>query len=163
MTQIEVQAHGTLPNGPPPASLQQDELLSLQLIAFNEIFEVFYFTNLLNNVTNNVAGYQFQDQGQRQQVIDALTAVVAQEELHALNANGALAHFNVAPIQACKYKAPVSDFKSAITLAYTFTDVVLGTLGDIQTLAGKNGDSGLIRGIAAVIVSSNPYSSRFQC
>ncbi|KIW80142.1 hypothetical protein Z517_06757 [Fonsecaea pedrosoi CBS 271.37] len=152
LTAIESQAHGLLPNGPPPPSPPaDDDLKSLRLIAFNELFEVAFFTELLYNVTHNVAGYQFQDQNQRQTIIDAITAVQAQEELHALNANGALAHFNAGPIQPCKYEVPVSDFKSAINLAKTFTDVVLGTLGDVQTHFGQNGDNGLIRGVAAVI------------
>ncbi|KAJ9640743.1 hypothetical protein, variant [Exophiala oligosperma] len=152
LTQIEQQAHGLLPNGPPPPSAPAaDDLTSLRLIAFNEIFEVAYFTELLSNVTNNVVGYQFQDANLRETIIEALTAIVAQEELHALNANGALAHFNAGPIQPCLYNAPVDNFQDAIALASTFTDVVLGTLGDVQVHFGQNGDAGLIRGVAAVI------------
>ena len=151
LTAIEDQAHGTLPNGPPPPSITTDTETSLELIAFNEIFEVAFFTELLANITNNVSGYEIADSNERNSVITEITAVVAQEELHALNANGALAHFNVNPIQACEYNFPVSDFSSAIALASTFTDVVLGTLGDIATLLGQDGDSGLIRGIASVI------------
>jgi len=152
LTAIEQQAHGTLPNAPPPAvAPQPDDLTSLRLIAFNELWEVAYFTEFLYNVTNNVQGYQFQDQNQRSSVIAALTAIVAQEELHALNANGALAHFNAGPIQPCTYKSPVSNFHDAVALAKTFTAVVIGTLGDVQTHFGTNGDNGLIRGVAAVI------------
>ncbi|KIW14505.1 hypothetical protein PV08_07289 [Exophiala spinifera] len=152
LTQIEQQAHGLLPNGPPPPSPPAaDDLTSLRLIAFNELFEVAYFTELLANVTNNVAGYQFQDANLQATIVEALTAVVAQEELHLLNANGALAHFNAGPIQPCLYNAPVDNFQDAIALASTFTDVVLGTLGDVQVHFGQNGDAGLIRGVAAVI------------
>jgi hypothetical protein len=152
LTQIEQQAHGTLPNGPPPpAAPAADDLTSLRLIAFNELWEVAFFTELLANLTNEVPGYQFQDPNQRQALIAEITAVQAQEELHALNANGALAHFNAGPIQPCVYDAPVDNLQDALTLAQTFTDVVLGTLGDIQTLFGKNGDFGLIRGVAGVI------------
>jgi len=88
---------------------------------------------------------------ERQQVLDALTAVQAQEELHALNANGALAHFNAGPIQPCQYIFPTTRFTSAITLASTFTDVVLGTLQDVIVLLGQNGDAAVSRGIAAVV------------
>ena len=151
LTAIEDQAHGTLPNGPPPPSITSDTETSLELIAFNEIFEVAFFTELLSNITNNVPGYEIADSNERNSVITAITAVQAQEELHALNANGALAHFGVSPIQPCEYNFPVSDFLSAIGLASTFTDVVLGTLGDVATLLGQDGDSGLIRGIASVI------------
>ncbi|KAK5206181.1 hypothetical protein LTR41_008050 [Exophiala xenobiotica] len=163
LTQIEQQAHGLLPNGPPPPSAPAaDDLTSLRLIAFNELFEVAYFTELLANVTNNLPGYQFQDQNQKQTVIEALTAIQAQEELHQLNANGALAHFNAGPIQPCLYNAPVDNFQDAIALASTFTDVVLGTLGDVQVHFGQNGDAGLIRGVAAVIGQEGEQNGFFR-
>lgn len=148
---IEDQAHGLLPNAPPPpAPPADDDLTSLRLIAFNELWEVAFFTELLANITSNVPGYQLKD-GSQQALIDAITAVQAQEELHALNANNALAHFNAGPIQACEYIAGVDNLQDALGLAATFTDVVLGTLGDVQTHFGQNGDAGLIRGVAAVI------------
>ncbi|KAK5058876.1 hypothetical protein LTR84_011140 [Exophiala bonariae] len=148
---INEAAHGTLPNGPPPpAAPAADDILSLRFIAFNELFEVFFFSELLQNITNNVDGFTFEDSHERQIVIDAITAVQAQEELHLLNANGALAKFDT-PIQPCKYISPATDFKSAIAFAQTFTDVVLGTLPDVQTHFGLNGDNGLIRGVGAVI------------
>lgn len=147
---LQNQAHGTLPNGAAPPKPAEDDLNSLRFIAFNELWEVAFFTELLFNVTNNVEGYQFKDQHQRQTVIDAITAVQAQEELHTLNANGALKIFDT-PILPCTYVAPVSDFISAIALAATFTDVVLGTLPDVQTHFGLNGDNGLIRGVGSVI------------
>ncbi|KAJ9614075.1 hypothetical protein H2200_002211 [Cladophialophora chaetospira] len=156
LTQIEIAAHGTLPIAPPPPATpppppKEDDLVSLRLIAFNELFEVAYFSELLYNITNAVPGYEFQDQSAKQQMIDAITAVVAQEKEHTLNANGALAKFNAGPILPCTYQSPVSDLKTAISVARTFTDVVLGTLGDVQTHQGQNGDAGLIRGVAAVI------------
>ena len=149
LTDIELQALGTLPNGPPPPSIGPQGIINLQVVAFNEIFEVAFFTELLANVTNNVPGYQLGSD--RQQVIDIITAVQAQEELHALNANGALAHFGAQPIQPCKYAIPVTDFNSAIALASTFTDVVLGTLQDVEEIFGVEGDNGFLRGIASVI------------
>jgi hypothetical protein len=54
---IAKQAHGTLPNGPPPAALSAEGILNLQLVAANEVFEVAYFTELYYNVTNKVPGY----------------------------------------------------------------------------------------------------------
>lgn len=148
---IETQAHGSLPNGPPPAPPKDDSLTSLQLIAFNEIFEVAFFTELLSNVTNNVDGYRIYHPGTRDYIVKALRAVQAQEELHALNANFALSHFNSSVILPCQYDFPVSTFEEAIALAATFTDVVLGTLQDVQTQFGNSGDIDLIGGVGAVI------------
>lgn len=55
---IEKVAGGKLPNSPPPTSLADSSATAFQLIAFNELFEVAYFTSLVNNITNNVAGYE---------------------------------------------------------------------------------------------------------
>jgi hypothetical protein len=74
-----------------------------------------------------------------------------QEKLHQLNANNALKRQNVEPIQPCKYDFPVSDFRSAINLAATFTDVVLGVLQDVNQIFAKNGDDGLVRGVSSSI------------
>jgi len=151
LTGIEKAAHGSLPNGAPPANVTSDTLTSLKLIAFNELAEVAFFTELISNITNKVDGYYYGDENTINTILSALTAVQAQEELHALNANGALKHFNQAPIQPCQYNFPVANLKDAIALASTFTDVVLGTLQDVQSLLGTDGDVGLIRGVASVI------------
>jgi hypothetical protein len=149
VTTIETAAHGSLPNGPPPPSLTPDTLISLRLIAFNELTEVAFFTELVANITNEVDGYT--NIGDIDNILAALNAIVAQEELHALNANGALGHFNAGLIQPCEYNFPVDNFKDAIALATTFTDVVLGTLQDVQGLLGSDGDVGLIRPVGSVI------------
>ena len=74
-----------------------------------------------------------------------------QEELHALNANTALKHFNVEPIQPCKYIFPVSDFNSSIQLAGTFTSLVLATLQDVIEIFAKMGDIPLTGAVASVV------------
>jgi len=148
---IEAQAHGSLSNGPPPATVQPDTLTSLRFIQFNEHFEVAYFTELKSNITNNIDGYRVKNEKEREILLAAITAVQAQEELHVLNAGGALTHFGAQPIQPCQYNFPVDNLKDAIALASLFTDLVLGTLQDVASLLGSDGDSGLIRGITSVI------------
>ncbi|OJD31297.1 sexual development protein [Diplodia corticola] len=152
---IQEIAGGTLPNGgggDPPSG---DALTSLRLIAFNEIFEVAFFTDLLKNITENVHGYRVEDATKlnidMDDLIIILATVQAQEELHALNANGALQKFNAGPIQPCEYVFGVDNLKDAIATAATFTDVVLGTLQDVENDFGLSGDIGLIRGVASVI------------
>ena len=81
---IEEQAHGTLPNSPLPTSLNATSVTVLQLIAFNEAFEVAFFTSLIQNITSNVNGYQVDSQVLREFLLATLTAVQAQEELHFL-------------------------------------------------------------------------------
>ncbi|KAF2715675.1 late sexual development protein [Pleomassaria siparia CBS 279.74] len=158
--QIQMDAHGTLPNGPPPSSLSPEGTTNLKLIALNEIFEVAYFSELVYNVTNKVQGY---DLGYgHEYVLDALKAIVAQEELHALNANGALQKFNQQPIAPCKYNFPVTDFQSAMSLAGTFTDLVLGTLQDVNQLFAKSGDFGLVRAVSSVIGNEGEQEGFFR-
>lgn len=151
---IEQAAGGTLPiaaaNAPAGSPPQADSCTSLQLIATNELFEVAFFTSLLTNVTERVPGFDTSS-WERKSLIEILEAVQAQEELHALNANAALTKFCGGAIQPCEYSFPTADLNSAIALAATFTDVVLGTLGDVQAQFATSGDDGLIRGIASVI------------
>ncbi|KAJ5152122.1 hypothetical protein N7492_010417 [Penicillium capsulatum] len=148
---IEQTARGTLPNGPSPPVISSPGILSLQLIAFNELFEVAFFNDLLANITKSVMGYRFQDSGDRDFVIKSLRAILAQEELHAISANNGLVHFDVQPIEPCLYKFPVHDFDSAIALASTFTDVALGTLQDVVERFALGHDVDLAREISAVI------------
>ncbi|KAH7036316.1 hypothetical protein B0J12DRAFT_581914 [Macrophomina phaseolina] len=153
---IQKIAGGTLPNGggkaPPPSA---DALTSLRLIAFNELFEVAFFTDLLKNITENVPGYGVKDATALNVDLDdliiILATVQAQEELHELNANGALQKNNAGPIQPCEYVFGVDNLKDAIATAATFTDVVLGTLQDVENDFGLSGDVALIRGVASVI------------
>ncbi|KAF2827938.1 hypothetical protein CC86DRAFT_404971 [Ophiobolus disseminans] len=141
--QIQIEGHGTLPNAPPPPKLSPEGVTNLKLVAFNELFEVAYFTELVYNLTNKVQGY---DLGYgHEYVLDSLKSIVAQEQMHLLNANGGLKRFNQETIQPCKYSFGVTDFQSAIALAATFTDLVLGTLQDVNQIFADNGDTRFVR------------------
>ncbi|KAH8799793.1 putative sexual development protein [Xylogone sp. PMI_703] len=166
LNQIELAAQGSLPNGPPPDQVTPDTLTSLRLINFAELTEVAFFTELIYNITNNLPGYRRSDipkaAGSRSSVIENLLAVQAQEELHVLNAKNALVHFGQEPIQPCQYQFPVTNFKDAIALASTFTDVVLGTLPDVQNALAVDGDIGLIRGIGSVIAQEGEQNGWYR-
>ncbi|KAL9090891.1 MAG: hypothetical protein Q9165_005099 [Trypethelium subeluteriae] len=165
---IEEQAQGTLPvapANPPPATPVSDEgLKNLRLIAFNEIFEVAYFTELLYNVTNNNTNYQEKDfNGQsKEYIIDQLTATIAQEKLHAINANNGLLGNNQKIITGCEYNFPVDSFQDAIALAATFTDVVLGTLQDVNQIFAEHNDSALVRGVSSVIAQEGEQDGWYR-
>jgi hypothetical protein len=158
--QIQLDADGTLPNGAPPASLSPEGATNLKLIALNELFEVAFFNELVYNVSNKVPGY---DLGYgHEYVMDALKAITAQEELHALNANGALKKFDQQPIEPCKYAFGVTNFQDAINLASTFTDLVLGTLQDVNEQFAKGGDFGLVRAVSSVIGNEGEQEGFFR-
>ena len=161
--QIEQQAFGTLPNTPLPASLSSGSITTLQLIAFNEIFEVAYFHQLLNNVTSKVKGYDIADSNNYTTIVKTLKAIVGQEELHALGANAILKNVGATTIQPCtKYMFPVSDFASAIKLAGTFTSVVLGTLQDAVETFASTGDAPVARLITSVVGQEGEQEGWFR-
>lgn len=77
LKEIEQNAHGTLPNGPPPPVISDLGIVNLKLIAFNELFEVAFFDELITNITDNVEGYTFPDEDSRKFVLEALRAILA--------------------------------------------------------------------------------------
>nr|XP_018901895.1 PREDICTED: uncharacterized protein LOC109033648 [Bemisia tabaci] len=154
-------AHGNYPkpNLPP---LADDDVTSLQFLAFNEIFEVAYFSDFLANVTNNVTGYEIADQDLRDYVITTLQAIVAQEEVHALQANAVLMSMDLEPIQACRYVFPVSNISDAFNFASTFTDVVMGTVQTIMKLLGRNNDTDYIPSVTARVSNEGEQNGFFR-
>jgi hypothetical protein len=64
-------AGGTTPNVSPLTSLKDGRVQTLQLIAANELLEIAFFTELLQNITSHVPGYET-----NQYNIDSLTAIV---------------------------------------------------------------------------------------
>lgn len=78
---IQQKAGGQLSNAPPPAKLANSSLTAFQLIAFNENFEVAYFSSLIDNITNNAPGFQL-DGDNKTQLLSILEAVKAVCCLH---------------------------------------------------------------------------------
>ncbi|KAH6722774.1 late sexual development protein [Leptodontidium sp. MPI-SDFR-AT-0119] len=148
MQQVFKLAGGTLTNGALPSSLKAGGIHALQLIAVNELFEVAYFTELVKNITTGVSGYKC-----GRNALESLQAVVAQEQVHVLAANGVLANAKAKTIQPCKYSFPVDNFDDAISLAQTFTEVVLGVLPVAQGLFAADGgeEAGLVPIVGSII------------
>ncbi|KAF2767156.1 hypothetical protein EJ03DRAFT_276675 [Teratosphaeria nubilosa] len=151
LLEIEKAAHGTLPNGPPPSKIDDVSVIVLSLVAFNEFFEVAFFSSLIKNITDDVEGFHIEPESAKTYLVDALKAVVAQEELHALGANGILAATGHQAIQPCEYVFPSADLDSAMRFASTFTDLVLGALQDVQGLFATLGDDALVPLVGSVI------------
>ncbi|KAI4717383.1 hypothetical protein E4T48_06402 [Aureobasidium sp. EXF-10727] len=147
LTDVNNAAHGTLSNATANITFAPDSLTNFQLIAFNEFFEVAFFTSLLTNITTNVPGFEIPAHLNSTFIIDTLIAVQAQEELHAINANTKLP----VPLQTCEYKFPTTKFADAIQLAATFTDVVMGTLQDVAFIFADDGNKGVVNGIVSVV------------
>lgn len=165
LSTIQQQAGGTLPNTGLPTNLSADAILNLQVIAVNEIFEVAYFSSLLDNITKGVDGYTDFGAFDKSYVVESIQAIRAQEELHAIGANAILASAGAQTIGACNYMFPVSDFKSAIALAATFTDVVLGALQNVQqtfALDGGQAASGLVNLVGSIIGQEGEQDGAFR-
>jgi hypothetical protein len=73
-----------------------------------------------------------------------------------------LKHFNQTPLAACEYNFPVSNFEEGITLAQTFTSVVLGTLQNVILNMGLHGDAPLTQGVAATIGNEAEQEALFR-
>ncbi|KAI1637825.1 hypothetical protein F4809DRAFT_640115 [Biscogniauxia mediterranea] len=57
LLEIETEADGLLSDLPPPPTLSEAGIANFQLIAFNENFEVAFFSSLIENITNSVPGF----------------------------------------------------------------------------------------------------------
>ena len=163
LAQIEKEAGGSLPGGSLPTKLTPAAVTTLQLIELNEAFEVAYFGSLLHNITTCAPGYTLPaPQYDRDYLIHVINAVQKQEELHALGVNAILKSANETQIAPCEYKFPVSDFLSAITLANTFTDVVLGVLPQAQTVfAGDQGDESPLVNLLGSVLAQEAEQNGF--
>lgn len=77
---IEKEAGGALPNGALPTSLKDAAVTTLNLLANNELFEAAFFSELLANITNSVAGYDEDSMGphcSKPFAIKAISAILA--------------------------------------------------------------------------------------
>ncbi|CAN8106184.1 unnamed protein product [Discula destructiva] len=147
---INAIAGGQLPNARPPPKLAKSSLTAFQLIAFNENFEVAFFSSLISNLTEQIQGFKTDAKSQKE-LLAVLKTVKAQEELHAMSALEVLNHYGAFAPPPCTYKFPTTDLRAAITLANAFTGVVLGTLQDASQLLAANGDADPVRALASVI------------
>ncbi|CAK7200344.1 hypothetical protein SEUCBS139899_003036 [Sporothrix eucalyptigena] len=162
LTDINKAADGTLSTAPPPPSLNASSIPIFQLINFNENFEVAFFNSLIYNITNDVSGFQVPFLAEKTALINVLTTVLAQEELHAINAANVISHFGGTVPTPCTYKFPTSDLISALNLAETFTALVLGTLQDASQGLSTNGDHGPVRAVASVIGQEGEQNGFFR-
>ncbi|QPC71749.1 hypothetical protein HYE68_002501 [Fusarium pseudograminearum] len=147
---ISLQAGGKLPGAPLPTSLGDGSTVAFQLIAFNELFETAYFSSLLYNVTHNVEGFKVDDD-KRAEAEKILKTIIAQEEQHAIGALATLKSAGKFAPSPCKYQFPTTDLKTAILLAGTFTDAVLGALQDANVIFSKEGAHEVVRLVSSVI------------
>lgn len=149
-------AHGSLPNGALPKSIASTTATILEVIATNELLEVAFFYDLVNNLTSCVEGYRVGDKGLRtnrqyDHAVRFLTQIIAVEKLHAIGANAILANAGRPTILPCKYQFPVQNYADAIAFIAAVTDVVLGTLQSAIYNFALDGDTALAPLIGSII------------
>ncbi|KAM3076109.1 hypothetical protein ACMFMG_006374 [Clarireedia jacksonii] len=164
---IQTAAHGSLSNITPPKFLNggNNSLPVFQSVAFNENSEVAFFEELLFNITTNVQGFQFSSDDDKNTALLNINAIVAQEKLHQINANKAVARFSndtSAIILPCKYNFPVTDYQSAIGTASIFTSTVMATLQQAIVSLANNGDGNLARGVASSLGQEGEQDGYFR-
>jgi hypothetical protein len=158
---LSTQAHGSLPNAPPPA-LHAADVTSFQVIQLAEIFEVYYFTQLLLNISNNIDGFQPATPALRQQMIETFIAVQGQEQWHALTAQLALVQLKQTPIAPCVFKSPASDLASAIKIASSFTALAFGGLQDAVVKLARSGNFAAMAELVSGIGEEGEQNGAFR-
>ncbi|UKZ79191.1 hypothetical protein TrVFT333_006941 [Trichoderma virens FT-333] len=108
-----------------PSKLSPKGIAQFQLVVMNEFSETSFFSSLLYNITNDITGYGYE-------YIDELAAVLqtilAQEELHAINAIKYNDAFVPSP---CKYESGSTTLQHAINFVQVFTTITMGTLQEV--------------------------------
>lgn len=81
-----------------------------------------------------------------------------------MGVNGILMNSNHTAIKPCQYQFPVTTFLEAITLAQTFTDVVLGTLPEAQAIFAADGgdESPLVPLIGSVLAQEGEQNGFYR-
>jgi len=162
---IQRTAGGFLPPIPTAIAFSPDTITSLQLILTNELFEVAFFSSLHANITSHTHGYTLggYDLGDSSNSIAAdIERIVAQEYLHAAQAAGLIAAAGGVAPQACQYDFHTTTFDDAIAVAGTFTDLVLGTLQDVQLQAAIHGDLPIVPAVGSVIGNEGEQEGFFR-
>ncbi|KAI0134355.1 hypothetical protein BJ170DRAFT_195804 [Xylariales sp. AK1849] len=132
LEELFTRAGGNFTNAPLAPRFDEDSLTSWKLQAFNEFMEVAFFTQLISNISDGVAGYEL-DTSMRDYVLSSLETIQAQKQMHAYNANDAVRYFtNGSHMFPCTYEFPVSTFAEAVDFAQTLTDMYIGLLANIQ-------------------------------
>ncbi|KAK3372724.1 hypothetical protein B0H63DRAFT_503733 [Podospora didyma] len=156
---IQEKADGTLPSAPPLPQFNPASVPVFQVIAFNEEFEVAFFQSLIHNITHDVEGFRLESRQDKRELLDVLES---QEELHAIAALKTLENFNAFAPPPCQYRFPTTNIADAISLAETFTTLVLGTLQDASQALAKNGDDGAVRSVASIIGQEGQQSGFYR-
>ncbi|KAJ6071405.1 hypothetical protein N7499_009419 [Penicillium canescens] len=159
---IEEDAHGTLPNGPPPLGISEGGIVNLKMVAMNAMLEVSFFDALIKNITEEVPGYRFVTEDDKDFILSGLRVILAQEELQVLDSNNHLAHFGIEPMLPCQYSIPVDNFDEAIEIAVKFTDVALGVLQDVVERYALGSDFTLARQISSLIGEKGEQQGWFR-
>ena len=81
-----------------------------------------------------------------------------------MGVNGILMSANQTAIKPCQYQFPVTNFYQAITLAQTFTDVVLGTLPEAQAIFAADGgdESPLVTLLGSVLAQEGEQNGFYR-
>jgi hypothetical protein len=74
---IERIAHGRIPAASAPLNISSEGIKSLQLIAFNELFEIAFFSSLISNISSDEPGFIVRDERRRDGILRTLRRILA--------------------------------------------------------------------------------------
>ncbi|KAL7935549.1 late sexual development protein [Trichoderma chlorosporum] len=152
LCQLEVTAGGivNLTNNV-PSKLSPKGITQFQLIVVNQFFETSFFSSLLYNVTNDIAGYEYQ---KKDELVAILQTTLAQEELYVINAIKYLKYNDAFIPSPCRYEFGSTTLQHAINFAQVFTTITMGTLQETAVTMARDGNLSQVRTITAMITSN---------
>lgn len=83
LEELFIRAGGNFTNAPLAPKFDSDSLTSWKLQAFNEFFEVAFFTQLIANISRREPGYDL-DSPAREYILDSLTTIQAVSHICAM-------------------------------------------------------------------------------
>ncbi|KAK0123976.1 hypothetical protein ONS95_008964 [Cadophora gregata] len=113
-------------------------ITGLQLLATLENIEAFFYSDAIHNLTNGIFTTEpsiFDD------VVDVISKIAAQEEVHVATVSGVLLESSAPVIPPCNYTFPSTTFEEFLAVANLLTSANLGSVIGAQEQLGTSNPS----------------------
>jgi hypothetical protein len=77
LQQVEALAHGRAPLTRMPPNISSEGIRNLELLAFNELFEIAFFSSLVANISTGQQGFEVDGIEKKSLILETLTTIVA--------------------------------------------------------------------------------------
>lgn len=77
LEKLEELAQGRIPDTYLPSNISSQGIKNLQLLAYTELIEIAFFTDLITNVSTSQPGFEIEDLEERVEILEGLSTVLA--------------------------------------------------------------------------------------